>query len=159
MNITQHLSPNKSKRKVSKIDMIVIHATAGSFDSALNWMLNPKAEASAHYLISKTGAIVQLVKDEDKAWHAGVSEWHGEHDCNQFSIGIELENLNDNKDPYPEAQIKNLVLLVHELMKKFPHITKDRIVGHNQIAPGRKTDPGIKFPWVLFGSLLREEID
>lgn len=159
MEILYKPSPNRSPRSSSKIDMIVIHATAGSFEGSLEWMMNPKADASCHYLIAKNGAIVQLVKDEEKAWHAGTSQWKGEHDCNQFSIGIELANLNDNKDPYPEVQLKSLATLVHSLMKKHPHISKDRILGHSQIAPGRKSDPGLNFPWVHFGYLLREEID
>ena len=152
-------SPNQSMRKGPMLDMIVIHATASKdFDSALNWMLNPKSQVSSHYLIRKNGNIVQLVKDSMKAWHAGKSEWLGVPDCNNFSLGIELVNLNDGKDEYPDIQIKTLATLCAMLMKFYPRITYERILGHDQIAPGRKSDPNINFPWVKFGAYLNHEI-
>jgi len=150
-------SPNQSLRKGPKIDMIVIHATGDdSFDGALSWMLNPKSQVSAHYLVGKDGKVVQLVKESKKAWHAGKSEWKGEPDCNNFSIGIELVNKNDGKDEYPGIQIVTLAGLVANIQSFFKAITDDRIVGHDQIAPGRKSDPGLNFPWVQFGAFLQE---
>lgn len=152
-------SPNYSNRPSDMINMIVIHATASeSFDGALSWMLNPSSKVSAHYLVGKNGKVVQLVKDDKKAWHAGVSEWNEIKNCNDYSIGIELVNKNNGIDPYPEEQIKALAVLIHGLQISHPKITPNRIVGHYQIAPGRKTDPGILFPWVELGMYLREEI-
>jgi len=149
-------SPNQSMRKGPKIDMVVIHATASdSYESSLDWMMNPKSQVSAHYLIGKDGKGCQLVKESKKAWHAGKSEWLGEIDCNNFSIGIELVNLNDGKDQYPDIQLSTLCVLLVDIMKAYPQITIDRIVGHNQIAPGRKSDPGILFPWVRLGTYLQ----
>lgn len=150
-------SPNKSFRGTSRIDVIVIHATAGSFDSALSWMMNVKSFVSAHYLIGKDGRVVQLVKEAFKAWHAGASKWGKDLDINPISIGIELENNNDGKDPYPEEQIKALSELCNQIMKRHPKITEDRILGHNQISPGRKTDPNKNFPWDKFKKYLKGE--
>lgn len=150
-------SPNQSMRKGPKIDMIVIHSTASAdFDSALSWMQNPKSQVSAHYLVGKDGRVVSLVKESKKAWHAGKSEWKGELDCNNFSIGIELVNKNDGKDEYPEIQIITLAGLIANIQNFYKAITDDRIVGHDQIAPTRKTDPGLLFPWVKLGAYLEE---
>jgi len=150
-------SPNQSLRKGPRIDMVVIHATASdSFEGALAWMLNPKSQVSAHYLIGKDGKVVQLVKESKKAWHAGKSDWKGDPDCNNFSIGIELVNKNDGLDEYPDIQIITLAKLVANIQGFFKAITDDRIVGHDQIAPSRKTDPGRIFPWVQFGAYLEE---
>lgn len=152
-------SPNFSARASNTINMIVIHATASeSFDGTLAWLTNPESKVSAHYLVGKNGKVVQLVKDEKKAWHAGVSEWNGVKNCNDYSIGIELVNKNNGIDPYPPEQIQALAILIHGLQFNHPSISPERIVGHYQIAPGRKTDPGILFPWVKLGMLLREEI-
>ena len=150
--ITFKRSPNQSARKSKTIDTIIIHATAGSFDGSVSWMLNPLSNASAHYCISKTGEIVQLVDEKYKAWHAGDSSWNGKRDLNQNSIGIELENKNDGKDPYPEEQINCLVDLVKWI--KMRHKIKD-VLGHNQIAPKRKTDPGPMFPWDKFREAIK----
>lgn len=159
MEIIEKLSPNQSLRKSIKINMIVIHATAGSsMENAVSWMQNPKSGVSAHYCIGKDGKIVKLVDESKKAWHAGKSsfKYHGntEENLNENSIGIELVNLNDGKDEYPDVQLKALASLVHNIMLFYDDITLDRIVGHSSIAPNRKTDPGILFPWVYFGSLL-----
>ncbi len=169
MEIIEKLSPNQSLRKSVKIDMIVIHATAGaSLENAVSWMQNPKSGVSAHYCIGKDGKIVKLVDESKKAWHAGKSSfmYHGkvEENLNENSIGIEIVNLNNGKDEYPEIQIKTVAQLVHNIMLFYDDITTDRIVGHWQITPifdklgniqnFRKTDPGILFPWVRFGELL-----
>lgn len=137
--------------------MIVIHATAGqTLDSAVEWMMKPDTSVSAHYVVGKDGSVVQLVPEENKAWHAGKSSWKGQMDLNENSIGIELVNKNDEKDEYPDAQILSLAKLVSGILKANPKITLERIVGHNQIAPGRKSDPGLNFPWVKFGSYLQK---
>lgn len=159
MEIIKKESPNQSLRKGIKIDMIVIHATAGnSAENAVSWMCNPKSGVSAHYCIDRDGTVYQLVDESKKAWHAGKSSWWNgkvtEENLNENSIGIELVNLNNGKDPYPQAQLEALALIVADVQSFYKDITDNRIVGHGQIAHGRKTDPGNNFPWVQFGVLL-----
>ncbi|WP_220452536.1 1,6-anhydro-N-acetylmuramyl-L-alanine amidase AmpD [Colwellia sp. RSH04] len=103
---------------------------------------------SAHCLIRRDGSVTQYVSFNDKAWHAGVSCFKGQDRCNDFSIGIELEG-TDNID-YCQAQYQQLANIAASLMKTYPAITKDNIVGHCDIAPGRKTDPGEAFNWPHF---------
>jgi N-acetylmuramoyl-L-alanine amidase len=134
-------SPNFSSRKDKKIKCVVLHHTAGSFKSAINWLKNKESGVSAHYVISRTGKIVQMVDEKDKAWHAGKSEWKNEYDIGSISIGIELEG--DGKTPFTEEQYVVTAKLCKTLKKKY-NITDDWIVGHKDIAPGRKTDPS---PW------------
>lgn len=131
-------SPNFNKRPVP-ITLIVIHATASNnFQGVINWFNNSDSKVSAHYTIGKDGLIVQHVQDKDRAWHAGESIWKGRPDCNDYSIGIELVNLNDGKDPYPEAQHQALVELCRYLSAKYDI---GDIAGHSEVSPGRKTDP------------------
>jgi len=102
-------------------------------------------KVSAHGLIRRDGELVQFVPLLCRAWHAGVSCFDGQEACNDFSIGIELEGTDD--EPYTEAQYQSLTRLTRNLMALFPAITAERIVGHEHIAPGRKTDPGPGFDW------------
>lgn len=143
MNIIYIQSPNFSLEndpKWGRLDtsIIVIHATAGT--DSLDWLTSTSSGVSSHYLISKVGTIYQLVKDGDVAWHAGLSSWNGKTNINRYSIGIELENLNTGKDPYPEAQIKAVVDLVVMLRLKY-NIIANNVVAHYEISPGRKSDP------------------
>ena len=135
-------SPNFDERPdLDNITTIVVHATANStLIGAVSWFQNPTAYVSAHYVIGKDGRIVQMVKDEDQAWHAGKSEWRGVPNVNDYSLGIELVNLNDGQDPYPETQYQSLVELCQALAHKYNISTED-IVGHYHVSPGRKTDP------------------
>ena len=100
---------------------------------------------SSHLLIERTGALVQFVPLDRMAWHAGKSCFGGREACNRFSIGIELEGTDEL--PYTEAQYEVLIAVTFSIMKAYPEITADRIVGHCDIAPGRKTDPGPCFDW------------
>ncbi|MDX1472014.1 MAG: N-acetylmuramoyl-L-alanine amidase [Flavobacteriaceae bacterium] len=101
---------------------------------------------SAHYLIERDGTIIQLVEDEDTAWHAGVSNYGGESNVNDFAIGIEF--VATHTSGFTNNQIESAIWLSkNRLMKKFPKITEPRHTGHEHIAPGRKIDPGPKFPW------------
>ena len=102
-------------------------------------------QVSSHFLIRRDGSLVQFVSCADRAWHAGVSCFGSEENCNDFSIGVELEGCDD--EAYEDAQYQSLAELSRELLMRYPDITKDRIVGHNDIAPGRKTDPGPAFDW------------
>jgi LysM repeat protein len=137
-------SPNFNQRlRADDITAIIIHSTASStLQGVISWFNNPNAKVSAHYTISKDGRIVQHVRDEDRAWHAGQSVWKGRHSCNDYTIGIELVNLNDGRDPYPEAQHQANAGLCAYLRRQY-NIRADDIAGHVDIAlpPGRKSDP------------------
>lgn len=100
---------------------------------------------SAHLLIERTGRLVQFVGFDQRAWHAGQSCYQGRENCNDFSIGIEMEGSDDQ--PYTQVQYQQLVQVTRQLMKTYPGITRERICGHAQVAPGRKTDPGPAFDW------------
>jgi N-acetyl-anhydromuramoyl-L-alanine amidase len=100
---------------------------------------------SAHALVRRTGTIVQYVPFGARAWHAGVSQYQGRSQCNDFSIGIELEGTDE--EPYTAEQYAALAALINALLAVYPGLSRDRIVGHSDIAPGRKTDPGASFDW------------
>lgn len=134
-------SPNFNKRSNGEISAIVMHATAnGSLEGVVNWFNRTDAQVSAHYSIGKDGAIVQHVRDEHRAWHAGKSEWKGRSDLNTWSIGIELVNWNNGQDPYPEVQHQANLNLVAYLCERYK-IKPELIVAHYDISPRRKTDP------------------
>jgi AmpD protein len=109
-------------------------------------------EVSAHVLIRRDGTVAQFVPFNKRAWHAGESCYRGNERCNDFSIGIELEGTDT--DSFENAQYESLVELVTALCKHYPSITTQRIAGHSDIAPGRKTDPGSGFDWDRLSSLL-----
>ena len=110
-------------------------------------------KVSSHCLIRRDGSITQYVPFEQRAWHAGVSEYCGKQACNDFSIGIELEGTDDI--PYEDIQYQQLALLIKALQENYPDIAKDAITGHSDIAPGRKTDPGPAFNWATLQKLLK----
>jgi len=107
---------------------------------------------SAHLLIYRTGELVQFVPLLKRAWHAGESNYRGRERCNDFSIGIELEGSDD--EPFEPVQYEVLTQLIKSLIDHFPNLSFDTIVGHSDIAPGRKTDPGPFFDWALLRSRL-----
>ena len=109
-------------------------------------------EVSAHILIRRDGHLIQFVPFGLRAWHAGASNFRGRSRCNDFSIGIELEGSDDTL--YEDAQYLSLTQVLRALMARYPGITPDRIVGHSDIAPGRKTDPGPGFDWARLHTLL-----
>ena len=109
---------------------------------------------SAHCLIQRSGQVIQFVEFDRRAWHAGVSQFQGQSKCNDFSIGIELEGTDI--EPYTEAQYQTLIEMTHVIMEQYPEITLGRIVGHNDIAFGRKTDPGVAFDWAQYRHRLCE---
>lgn len=112
-------------------------------------------KVSAHLLIRRGGGLVQFVPFHKRAWHAGKSCFAGKVDCNDYSIGIELEGSDDM--PYELTQYQRLIDVTKALQNQYPFISQDRIVGHSDIAPGRKTDPGAKFDWDLFRKMLRSD--
>lgn len=150
-------SPNFNERPLGadgttpRIDTIILHYTGmKSANEALERMCDPAAQVSAHYMIDEDGVIRQLVSPEKRAWHAGVSCWQGRHNLNDSSIGIELVNPGHEfgyRD-FPLAQIETLLALLGPLCSEFK-VPMHRILGHSDIAPDRKTDPGEKFPWQL----------
>lgn len=109
-------------------------------------------QVSAHCLIKRDGSVVQFVPFNQRAWHAGVSSFEGRGQCNDFSIGIELEGTDDL--PYTEAQYQALAAVTQSIMNHYPAVTADRITGHEHIAPERKTDPGQSFHWEKFRASL-----
>ena len=109
---------------------------------------------SAHFFVRRDGDIVQFVASTQRAWHAGVSQHAGRERCNDFSVGIELEGTDDL--PFTDAQYRSLIELAGQLMAAYPDLTPQRICGHSDIAPGRKTDPGPAFDWARFRGALQD---
>ncbi len=139
-------SPNFGPRRDDATpDLVVIHYTAmESCDAALARLCAPEHEVSAHYLIAGDGTLLQLVEERARAWHAGAGAWGAVRDVNSRSIGIELDNAGDV--PFAEAQIVQLVELLGEILADHG-IPPERVIGHSDMAPGRKRDPGPLFPW------------
>jgi N-acetyl-anhydromuramoyl-L-alanine amidase len=114
-----------------------------------------KLAVSAHLFIDRLGKVTQFVAFTERAWHAGTSSFNGIENCNDYSIGIELEGCDDIA--YTSAQYQALARVTGELLKAYPRVTGDRIVGHSEIAPGRKTDPGSAFDWAHYHFLLKRD--
>lgn len=112
---------------------------------------------SAHFLIRRRGELCQFVGTDRRAWHAGVSQFQGRERCNDFSIGIELEGVDHS--PYESTQYAMLARVIAVLCRSYPHLTPDRVVGHCDIAPGRKSDPGPAFDWPRLRSLVQFELE
>ncbi|MEY3288745.1 MAG: hypothetical protein RLZZ419_987 [Pseudomonadota bacterium] len=163
-DITQISSPNYNDRPdPTDISLLVIHCISlppGEFDNPYIGQLfcnslNPddhpyfkaihRLTVSAHLLIKRDGNCVQYVPFDKRAWHAGVSNYHGKNNCNDFSIGIELEGIESIA--YTEAQYTRLADVIDTLLKTYPKLSRQQITGHSEIAPGRKTDPGPSFDW------------
>jgi N-acetylmuramoyl-L-alanine amidase len=154
MTIIETASPNFDERTLP-ISMIVLHYT-GMVDasSALERLCDPAAKVSAHYLIDEDGAVHRLVAEDKRAWHAGASRWRRIEDVNSASIGIELVNPGHEHGyrNFAEAQVDALVELVGGIKDRHA-ITRGNIVGHSDIAPTRKQDPGELFPWARLARL------
>ena len=148
MSIVETPSPNFNERQLP-VSMIVLHYTGmQSAEAALARLTDPAAEVSAHYLIDEDGTIHCLVAEDKRAWHAGQSHWRGITDINSASIGIELVNPGHEFGyrEFAPAQIEALIPLLSEIKDRY-EITRGNIVGHSDIAPTRKQDPGELFPW------------
>ncbi|WP_019531232.1 1,6-anhydro-N-acetylmuramyl-L-alanine amidase AmpD [Dasania marina] len=164
-------SPNYNARPVPQtISLLVIHnisLPAGEFatpyveqlfTNCLDCQAHPsfhdleRVQVSAHLFINRAGEVCQFVPFDQRAWHAGQSSFAGVVNCNDYSVGIELEGADDIA--YTQAQYEKLAELSRYLQAHYPAITKDRITGHSTIAPGRKTDPGPAFDWPYFYQLL-----
>lgn len=144
-------SPNHGPRADgAPIDILLLHYT-GMPDgaAALARMCNPAAEVSAHYMVEEDGTVYRLVEEARRAWHAGVACWAGERDVNSRSIGIELVNPGHEVGyrPFPEPQMAALETLAADILARHPAIVPARVLGHSDVAPTRKTDPGELFDW------------
>lgn len=165
-------SPNYNDRPAGMaIDLLVIHGISlppgqfggdevqGLFTNTLDTQAHPDLQevaqlrVSSHLFIRRNGSIIQFVPFNKRAWHAGVSCFEGRDNCNDFSIGIELEGTDTI--PYEAVQYQQLAEVTLALLNAYPGITLERIVGHSTIAPGRKTDPGPAFDWDSFKLLMR----
>lgn len=166
------ISPNYDERPPdTPIDLLVIHGISlprGEFgtpwvealftntlDYGAHGSFSPLLglKVSSHLLIARKGQLTQFVPFTQRAWHAGDSQWLGRTRCNDFSIGVELEGCDDR--PYDGRQYERLAQVTAALMRAYPLITPERIVGHSDIAPGRKSDPGPAFDWTRFHALLK----
>jgi N-acetylmuramoyl-L-alanine amidase len=139
-------SPNFDARKLP-VDMVVLHYT-GMTGGALERLRDPAAKVSAHYLVEEDGTTYALVPEDKRAWHAGVASWQGEADINSCSIGIELDNPGHDHGyrDFPPAQMGALVTLLRAIVKRHD-ISIARVLGHSDVAPARKQDPGERFDW------------
>ena len=140
---------SKKVRKNKDINLIVIHYTGmQSRIESIKRLLSPKHKVSCHYLIDRKGQILKMVDDNKAAWHAGQSKWKNYNNLNKYSIGIELVNKGHEfgYEEFTTSQVNNLIKLCQNLKKKYK-IKNSNIVGHSDIAPLRKQDPGEKFPW------------
>ncbi len=163
------LSPNFRERKDGEeLRYIVIHGTWMADDAAvIRRLMDPITKVSAHYFIDHAGQIIQLVGEDNVAWHAGKSTWDGLDGLNSYSIGIEVGNAGPfakpptpdeeaNPDwakapPYRDCQYEALAKLIADIRTRHPQITAKRILGHSDISPGRKSDPGPHFEWSRLG--------
>ena len=168
---TQRPSPNRDARPDPEdVSLIVLHGISlppGRFGTGLveDLFLNrldvhtdpaltdlEGVRVSSHLFINRRGRVIQFVPFDERAWHAGVSEWRGRSGCNDFAIGIELEG-TDFK-PYTQAQYRRLDQVLAALLHHYPKLSVSAIVGHQEIAPARKTDPGPNFDWHKLRGLL-----
>lgn len=172
-NAERIASPNCDDRPDGRIDLLVIHCISlppgefggpyikQLFTNKLKSQSHPyfqeiaDMKVSAHLLIRRDGGLIQFVPFDKRAWHAGRSCYAEEHNCNDFSIGIELEGTEDRA--YEEVQYTRLVEVTRALMQSYPGIERNRITGHSDIAPERKTDPGPAFDWRRYKRLLENE--
>lgn len=144
------ISPNHGLRRHGVMpDMVVLHYTAmTSAQAAIDRLCDPCAQVSAHYVIAEDGTLTPLVEETARAWHAGAGAWGNIVDVNSHSIGIELANKGPDSDApkFPEPQMQALEKLLTEIMQRWS-IPPERVIGHSDMAPGRKNDPGPYFVW------------
>lgn len=166
-NTTKITSPNFDQRPdIRDISLLVIHCISlplgkyggdqveDFFQNKLNIQEDESfkdietLKVSAHFFIKRTGEVIQFISIFDRAWHAGKSMFKGREACNDFSIGVELEGTD--LDDFESTQYQSLITITKAIQESCPLIIKDHVVGHEQIAPGRKTDPGIGFDWEYY---------
>lgn len=141
------------RRNGRAVDLLLLHYTGmKSVRDAEALLVSAESGVSCHYLVTETGEIVQMVGEEQRAWHAGVSSWKGEADTNSRSIGIEIDNPGHGADyhDFPAEQMDAVVALCRDILSRHP-IPAEHVLAHSDVAPGRKVDPGEKFDWALLG--------
>ena len=149
IRINKSLNFSKKMRSLRDIKYLIIHYTGmQSARVSMKRLKNPKSKVSCHYLINRNGNIYKMIDDNKIAWHAGKSKWKNVKNLNKYSIGIEIQNKGHyiNYQSFPNKQISSLIVLIKLLLKKYK-IKKSNVLGHSDIAPLRKKDPGEKFPW------------
>lgn len=150
------VSPNfGGRRDGMRPDCVVLHYTGmETGEAAEAWLCAPESEVSSHYLVHEDGRIVQMVRESDRAWHAGRGSWKGLSDVNSFSIGVEMVNCGPLADfpEFPEAQIEAVAALCGDICTRYA-IAPERVLAHSDVAPGRKIDPGERFPWARLAAL------
>ena len=137
------------RRGVTTPDMLVLHYTGmANAEKAVRWLSLTESKVSCHYVVDEVGHVTQMVPERLRAWHAGVSCWHGETDLNSASVGIEIHNPGheDGYHDFPSAQIAAVIALSRDIINR-NDIAASRVLAHSDIAPLRKIDPGEKFPW------------
>ncbi|MDJ0895843.1 MAG: N-acetylmuramoyl-L-alanine amidase [Alphaproteobacteria bacterium] len=142
-------SPNHNARRSDRIDILLLHYTVFDGPRSLTALTDRERKVSAHYLVMEDARVHRLVDEDRRAWHAGVSFWDGETDINSRSIGIEIVNQGNETgqfQPYAPAQIDAVIALSQEILARHP-IPPERVLGHSDVAPDRKIDPGDLFPW------------
>lgn len=156
LRIVAHPSPNFGPRPTAQgqggalVDLLVLHYTGmQTAQVALERMCDPEAQVSAHYMVDEDGSILQLVAEDQRAWHAGVSAWRGVTDINSRSIGVEIVNPGHEFGyrPFPEVQMAAVEGLCQDILQRNPAIGPGGVVAHADIAPARKEDPGELFDW------------
>lgn len=144
------VSPNFGPRKdVVRPDMIVLHYTGmETGEGAEAWLCAPESQVSSHYIVHENGRIVQMVRESDRAWHGGKSSWKGATDINSLSVGIEIVNPGHTLGyrNFPRRQIESVIELCRGVIGR-NGIAPERVLAHSDVAPGRKVDPGERFPW------------
>jgi N-acetylmuramoyl-L-alanine amidase len=150
-NMTKYITPNFDDRPDGKIDTLVMHYTGmQTGQEAFERLCDPAAKVSAHYIIYEDGSVINLVQEEKRAWHAGISCWRGISSLNDTSIGIEIVNPGHEWGyrPFPEEQMESVINLSKDIIERHS-IPARNVVGHSDIAPARKEDPGELFNWKL----------
>jgi len=148
-------SPNFNDRQGGAADMLLMHYTGmESGEGALDRLCDAAAQVSAHYLVFEDGRIVSMVDEDNRAWHAGVANWAGESDINSRSIGIEIVNPGHEfgYPDFPAEQMTAVMALSQDIVSRL-NISATRVLAHSDVAPGRKADPGEKFPWAALATL------
>jgi N-acetylmuramoyl-L-alanine amidase len=142
------VSPNHDTRAIPP-DMILLHYTGmRSSEAALKRLCDADSRVSSHYVVMETGDVYQLVRESERAWHAGISSWEGETDINSRSIGIEIANPGHDLGypDFPDVQTEAVIALCRDILTRC-RISPGRVLAHSDVAPARKPDPGEKFPW------------
>ncbi len=145
----ERASPNHDERRLGPPDMLILHYTGmTSAEAALDRLCDPAARVGSHYVVEEDGAIWRLVPEERRAWHAGESGWLGRHDINAHSIGVEIVNPGHEFGycPFPEAQMRAVEELCRDIFTRWT-IPPRLVLGHSDVAPHRKQDPGELFSW------------